>query len=137
MVHEESIALEVDAGQYSQHLESLFLIDAKPAEGHTMEELEAVISEELERLADEGPTTAELERAVNQLEVDFLRNLESLQARASALNRYQALVGDPGWIDRDLARYREVTAADVQHICRTHLSSARRAIIRVHPEDSP
>ena len=108
------IALEVSASQYSQLHSSIFMVDFKPAEGHTVEELEAIVLEEIATLAAEGPTAEELERVLNGYELAFVQGLESLDARASALNRYQYLVGTPDYLAQDLARYRSATAQDIQ-----------------------
>ena len=126
------VALEVHAWQYSQLLSSIFGIEAKPAEGHTVEEIEAIVYEELARLAEKGPTDAELERVVNAYEMRFIRNLESLQARASALNRYHYLVGEPDYLEKDLARYRAVDAEAVQGAAR-QLTAERAATFHVFP----
>ena len=132
LIHSEGSALEVDASQASRMLGSMFMIDAKPAPGHDVAELEAAVAEDLERLAILGPTPAELERVKNQIELSFVLQLEPLRARASALNRYYALTGDPGFLSADLDRYRRATAADVQAAAAL-LTPERRAIIRVRP----
>ena len=126
------VAVEVSAAQYSQLHSSLFIIDAKPAEGHTIEEIEAIVLEELVKLSEEGPTDAELERVVNAYEMAFLGNLESLHSRASALNRYHYLTGTPDYLAQDLARYRAVTPDSVAAAAAT-LSKERAATMRVHP----
>lgn len=132
LVHEMGVALEVSASQYSQELTSLFVIEFKPAEGHTIEELEGLITAELERLMKEGPTPAEMDRARNAYEMSFLQRMENLDERASALNRYQALVGTPDYLDQDLARYTNASAESVRAAAAT-LTVDRRCIIRVRP----
>ena len=44
-------------------LGSVFRIDATARPGHTLQELEAVINEEVEALRAKGPTAAEVDRA--------------------------------------------------------------------------
>lgn len=133
MVHTDEAALEVDAYQFSQLYSSVFMIQALPTEGHTIEELEAVIWEELAKLAADGPTPEELERVVNQYEVGFLESLESLSGRASALNRYYWLTGTPDYIATDLARYTNATAEAIQAVA-ADLTLDRAAVLRVRPE---
>jgi len=132
LVMKDKIATEVDVFNYSQMLGSVFGVSFKPAEGHTLEEIEAVVIAEIARLAEEGPTKAEIERAMNQLEVSFIQNLEGLQNRASALNRYRYLAGDPGFVDKDLARYRGLGAAEVKTAA-ARLTDERANRIRVRP----
>ena len=114
LVHESGLAVEVSAGQMSQRLSSLFVIEVTPAEGHTLAEAEEAIAKELARLAAEGPTDAELERVKNQLEMSFLERQESLQGRASSLNSYYFNTGTPGYMQADLDRYRQATKDGVK-----------------------
>ena len=133
LVYDEGRAMEVEASQMSQRLGSLFLITARPTEKATIEELEEAIFEELERLAERGPTADELDRARNQEELSMLRSLESLQGRALALNRYQASLGEPDGAARDLARYRGATVEGLRQAA-ARLTRARAAILRVRPD---
>lgn len=127
------VALEVSAAQYSQLHSSIFMVDFKPAEGHTVEEIEAIVLEEIARLAAEGPTEEELERVLNTYELSFVQGLESLDARASALNRYQYLVGKPDYLAQDLARYSAATNEGIQGAAAA-LVRDNACIFRVFPE---
>ena len=51
---------------------------------------------EMDRLAADGPTEAELARARNTHLADFYKSLDHLQTRADLLNHYQHVLGDPG-----------------------------------------
>jgi len=132
LVMKDKIAVEVEAWNYSQLLSSVFGVSFKPAEGHTLEQIEEVVLEEIARLAAEGPTEAELERAMNQIEVGFIQGLEGLHSRASALNRYRYLAGDPGYANQDLLRYRGLGAAEVKAAA-ARLTAERASRIRVRP----
>ena len=133
LIHNDSIAIEASAYQHSQVLSSQFFLELKPAVGVPLEVLEDRARAEIQRIAVEGPQEAELLRVLNQIELCVLQGLESLQERASKLNRYQAMVGDPGFLQADLMRYRESTAADVQAAAAA-LCAAEPAILRVRPE---
>lgn len=133
LVQTDGVALEITAEQHSQALSSQFFIELKPADGVAPEALEDRALAIVAQLAAEGPTEAELERVHNQLEVSFLQGLESLTGRASRLNRYQASLGDPGYLAADLQRYRAVTAADVQAAA-ARLTRDSAAIVRVRPD---
>jgi len=133
LVRNDKIAIEVDVWHYSQLLGSVFGISAKPADGHTVEEIEAAVLEEIARLAAEGPTDAEMERILNQTEVAFIQGLEGLQSRASALNRYRYMAGRPDFAESDLQRYRDLTKDDVKAAA-SKLTEDRVSRIRVRPE---
>ncbi len=130
---DKELVQEIDAFQMSQRFGSVFIIEALPTDDHTLEEVEAAIAAEIAAIAADGPAPDELERVQNQIEMSMLQQLESLQSRASALNRYRVMTGDPDWIDEDLARYRAVDAAAVQSAA-AQLSVERRGLLRVLPE---
>ncbi len=133
LVNAEGAATDASTSQWSQQYGSLFLAVLSPAEGHSCAELEAMMHEEIARLATEGPTPEELARVKAGIRVGFLQGLEDLQTRASQLNRYRVLTGDPGYLAKDLARY-EAIDADAVKAAALRLSAERAAIIRVHPE---
>ena len=53
--------------------------------------------------------------------------------KADTLDMYQTYRGDPGWLGKDLARYREVTADAVKGFANKILLTDKRAILDVEP----
>src|ERR1700724_2117077 len=76
LVYDLQIAQSVEAAQNSQALSSFFLIEATPRPGHTIDELQKVIDEEIARLQREPPSAHELERSFNQIEASFYNRME-------------------------------------------------------------
>jgi zinc protease len=137
LVYEMKIAQTVGAAQQSQMLSSNFEISASPMPGHTVDEILAVIDEEIAALQDKPIDARELERAKNQIESDTVRNLEPLLARAERLQHYNYMVGDPGYVGEDLRRYRAVDAVAVQRAAQL-LKKEARVIVTVDPNpDAP
>ena len=60
LVYDMQIAQNVQAFQESQALSSYFLIEATPRPGHTVDELQKVIDEEIAKLQREPPTAHEV-----------------------------------------------------------------------------
>src|SRR5205814_3219813 len=54
--------------QWSMQLGSLFQIEVTARPGHTPQEIDAALQEELDRFRTDGPTAAEVERARNTFE---------------------------------------------------------------------
>lgn len=131
LVYERQIAQDVDANQDSRALTSAFLIEATARAGHTPAELEAAIDAELAALRDHGPTDAEVERARNQIETAILSSLERLggDGLADQLNHYNQYTGDPGYLAKDVARLRQITAQDVRRAARTWLQERARVLV--------
>ena len=136
LVMDERIAQDVMAGQMSQELGSMFLVIATPKPGVGVERLEKEIDEELARLAAAPPSDEELQRAKNKIEAGAIFGLEPVGGfggRAASLASYYLRTGDPGFLEKDLARYRTVTAADVSTAARQFLRKGARVVLTVTP----
>ena len=139
LVYDMQIAQSVFAGQSSRALSSNFLIVATPRPGHTVEELQSVIDEEVAKLQREPPTQHELERSINQWESSFYNRMESVGGfggKGDQLNAYYTATGDPDWFNEDLARYRALSASDIQAAAAEFLPHGRRVELVVKPEGS-
>ena len=137
LVFDLQIAQNVTAYQNSQDLSSYFLIRATPQPGHTAEELQKVIDEEIEKLRNEPPTDHEIQRAINQIESSFYSRIERVggfYGKADQLNRYYTDTGNPDWFNEDLARYRAISPADVRAAVQEFLPADRRVELTVMPE---
>jgi zinc protease len=124
LVFDERIATDVSAAQNSREIGGFLQITATAAPGHALAEIEQAIGEEIERLGAEGPDDEEMERGQAQAEAQFVFRLQTVGGfggKSDQLNAYNVFVGDPGYFDRDLARYREVTHASLQHAVTTYL----------------
>jgi len=137
LVYDMQIAQSVEAAQNSNVLSSFFLIDVMPRPGHTIEEVQRVIDEEVELLQREGPTDHEVQRAINQFEASFYGRMERVggfNGKADLLNAYYANTGDPDWFNEDLARYRALSPSDVRAAVQKFLPAGRRVELTVAPE---
>jgi zinc protease len=139
LIYDMQAAQEVTAYQSSQSLSSYFVVEAMPRPGHTIEELQKVIDEELRRLQAEGPTERELQRALNKIEASFYDRMERVGGfggKADQLNAYFSNTGNPDWFNEDLARYRALSASDVRAAAMQFLPHDRRVELTVIPEQA-
>ena len=138
LVYDMQIAQDVGAYQLSRNLSSYFLIMATPRPGHTIEEIQKVIDEELGKLRNEAPSAHEVQRAINQYEASFYDGLERLGGqhggKADQLNSYYLKTGDPDWFSEDLARYRSLSPSDIRAVVEAFLPADRRVELTVVPE---
>ena len=133
LVYDMKIAQSVSASQQSQLLGSDFEIMASPMPGHSLDEILAVIDQEIAAIQDKPVDEAELERAKNQIESDTVRSLEGLHARAERLQVYNLSLGDPGFLAEDLKRYRAVDAAALSRVAREVLRKDGRVVVTIAP----
>jgi zinc protease len=136
LVMDERMAQGVSAAQHSQKLASMFLVVATPKPGQPLDRLLAEIDEEIARLQKEPPAKAELERAVNKVESSAVFAIEPVggfSGRAALLNYYYFAAGDPGFLPKDIARYRQVSPEDVRAAAARWLKKDARVVLTVLP----
>jgi zinc protease len=114
LVYDQKIAQEVSAEQDSHLLGSDFVVEALVRPGVDPSTVEKALLDQVASLAAREVSTEEIERAKNGYEMDFVDRLQSIPERASLLNMYQAEVGDPGYFQSDLDRYRHATTRDIR-----------------------
>ena len=132
LVYEKQIAQDVSAQQQSLILGSQFQIQATARPGHTVEELEKAIAEELEAFRTAGPDAREVERARNTIETQIISRLEGLGGFggvADRLNSYNHYLKAPDYLQRDIERYRAVTPATVLAFAKEQLTPTSRVVV--------
>jgi zinc protease len=136
LVYEQRIATEVAASQNSRELGSFFQIVATAAPGRTLAEVDRAIAKELAAFMDRGPTAVELERCLAQAEAHFLFRLQTVGGfggKSDQLNAYNTFLGDPGYFDLDLERYRSATVGQLRQAAANWLKADRRVVVSVVP----
>ncbi len=136
LVYEQRLALDVSAAQYSRELASFFLLAATASPGKSLTDIAAVIDAELARVADEGPSEAEMDRARAQTEAHFMYRIQTVGGfggKSDQLNAYNVFRGDPGFFAADLARYRDATPSAVRDAARAYLRFDQRVLLSVVP----
>jgi predicted Zn-dependent peptidase len=137
LVHDKQIAQDVSAVQQSFALQSLYMVTATVAPGHTADEVIAEIDAVMADVRANGFTDEEITIAKTQFEVGFYGALGTIQGKADLLNSYWVNRGDPDWLAEDLARFTTPTAVQVAEAVRTHLPVGRRLSLRVGPPPPP
>jgi zinc protease len=133
LVYELQIADDVAAFQSGGRLGGEFQVMATARAGRTLEELERVILEEIEKVANSAPELHELQRIVNQYEAGFLESLEQVSSKADQLNEYLFYTGTPDYFNEDLARFRRLTPQSLSQVARQYLDPNRRVVLSVVP----
>ena len=133
LVEEKQLASGVYACNISKGLGGYFQIVATARGGHTVAELRKEIEEVLDELRKDGPTAAEVERAKRIVVGGMVRSVERIAGKADQLNAYTFWTSDPGYLPKDVRRYKEVTAAQVHDSARTLLPPDRVLVLDVEP----
>nr|HPF71840.1 insulinase family protein [Candidatus Krumholzibacteria bacterium] len=137
LVYDRQIAQDVRASQESREMGGTFTIEVTAAPGHDLPEVEAAVDAELARLLDKGVEIGEVDLAKTRYEASFVRGLQRVGGfggKADRLNRYNVFTGDPGYLERDLERYRKATPREISAYARRFLDPGRRAVLHIVPQ---
>ncbi|HEX2713022.1 MAG TPA: pitrilysin family protein [Candidatus Acidoferrales bacterium] len=132
LVYEKQIAQDVAVDQQSVILGSVFEMRVTARPGHSAEEIEKAIDEEMERFCREGPEQKELERARNGIETRIIQGLETLGGFggvADRLNQYNHYLGNPDFLSQDIARYRKASVLSVRALAQQQLKPSARVVV--------
>lgn len=130
LVTEQQLAVSVSTSSASPgtRYPNLFQISLVPRAPATPRELEQALYAELERVAREGVTDAELARAQTLLRADVVRSFTSGSGLAATLAYNEMFAG--GWesVFGDLERYDTVTGAELRDAARRTFRAQNRTV---------
>ena len=134
LVYEKQLALFAGGGYDRESIDpNLFPFYASVMPGKTVEEVEAALTAEIERVKNEPIPDRELQKAKNQIEAGFLFGQDSVFNLARQLAEYEIVVGWRAW-EAYLPGIRAVTAADLQRVARVYLTPDHRTVAVLIPE---
>jgi zinc protease len=125
LVYDRQLAAAVSAANPTQMLGGTFEVELTARPGEKLDELVRIADAEIARLKAEGPTESEVRKAQNERESTLIMGLQSMTRKASVLNQYMGMLGDPLAYRTVLEKVFAVTPADVTRVARKYLGPAR------------
>ena len=113
LVKEKQLFSNIECYHFGTLDSGLLTIEGKLVKGVKMEDAEAAIQIELEKMKTTLITSDELQKVKNKTESMIAFEDMSVMNRANSLAFYE-LLGDAALMDTELSRYNKVTAQDVQ-----------------------
>ncbi len=108
-------------------------VTARP--GVAVDTLEAALHAELDRLATDGPSDADLERVRNLQSSRTASALERISERADRLGQYTCLFDEPERINTEVSRYAAVDAARIMEAMRASIIEDNRVTLTYVPAE--
>lgn len=136
LVEKEQVAMEVDAFPYLLEKVGMLGVYVIGQQGTTLDQLDALITEEVEKVKAEGVTEDEYRKALNQQESSFAGAFGAMLSRARNLARYHVFYGDANLINTELDRYFAVKREDLQRVAKKYFTKEGVNILR-YPVPAP
>ena len=139
IVQGKQIAEDVSAtnGMPAARYPNLFMVTGTPRHPHTAEELEQAIYQEIEKLKTEPVKKQELEKIINQLRAEFIRDLSSNSGLSSRLSYYEIITGDYRYLTRYVQMIEKVTPKDVMAAAKKYLTEENRTVAVLKKKEKP
>ena len=130
------IAVQANANHPCQELACQFTITTmpNPRAGKTLAELEKIVRDSFAEFETRGVTDDDLERTKAGIVSSMIYGLESVAGKVSRLASYQTFTGDPSYTSTDIARYENVTKADVMRVYRQYIKDQPAVVMSILPE---
>lgn len=137
LVYEKQLCSDTVSFQNGSEIAGFFGIWVTARPGASLSQAEQITKEEIAKLAKDGPTAEEMNRAKTKWEFQYLTGLERIGGfggKADLLNTYNVYLGDPDKFAADVARHRAATAESVRLAVAKWLDTRNRVVVRFHPE---
>lgn len=126
LVEQEQAAVQTGAFADRGFDPGLLTVYAMLPPGGDMAKVEALLDDELAKLARDGVTASELAKARNLKASSFWRGMATINGKASALGYHEVFAGDYRKLFDAPARYEAVTADEVQALAKQILRVQNR-----------
>ena len=125
LVYDDQIASDVTVYADTREIGGQFVVQVTARPGHTLDEIEKAIDEEMARFLKDGPTPEELQRVQTQYLANFLRGSERIGGfggKSDRLAQYEVYTGDAGNYKVTLKRVHDASAEDLKGAANRWLS---------------
>ncbi|CAN5120186.1 pitrilysin family protein [soil metagenome] len=130
LVYDKQLASSANLSSDGEEEGGTIVAQVTVAQGKSIDEAEAALNVELDRIRNEPISTAELTEAQTELLSSDLRQRETSSGRAFMLGSAIIADHDPRAPDLRIAAIKAVTIADVQRVARTYLDENARVSAR-------
>ena len=136
LVRDHELALSLSVSVDERRGPSLFRTFALARPGTTLERLETEVKDELHRMASDGPSSREMERARHMISADAIRATQTTQSVAFLLSEYGLYDGNPSLWREDLELLFSLDGGAVREAAARAFVPERCSVVTVHPETS-
>jgi predicted Zn-dependent peptidase len=133
LVEKEQVAMEVEAFPYLLEKAGMIGVYVMGQTNVPLEQLDTLVTEEVEKVKADGVTEEELQKIRNQQEAQFVNAFGSMSQRAKNLARYHVFYGNANLINTELDRYFAVTRDDLKRVANQYLTADGVNVLRYPP----
>jgi zinc protease len=104
--------------------------------GVPVEDVEASMEKEYDKVKTELVSEKEFQKLKNQVETDFVNSYATVAGRAEALANYHLYFGDANLINTEIQRYMKVTREDLKRVANKYFTKENRVVLYYLPKSA-
>ncbi len=135
LVDKEQVALNAEAFPMLFEKSGVLGVFATGQRGVTLEQLDKLITEEVEKVKSEGVSEEEFAKALNQKEDEISNENGTMLARAKSLANAHLFHGGTAEVNKELERYLAVKRADLQRVAKKYFAADKVYILHYPPPE--
>lgn len=136
LVDKDKLALESSSFNNANEDYGMYVLYALPMTGKTMQDIQPVIDEEIDRICTELISEEELEKAQNEMEMGYVNQNSTTDKTAHNLARYYLLYGDTNLINSEINIYQSITREEIREVANRYLRPNQRLILDYVPQQA-
>jgi zinc protease len=136
LVYQAQNATGVNAFNMTNADPGAFMVFVSMKPGVSADKAEPVVQQEIRKLSKELVPDQELQKAKNQVSMDFMESLMTIDGKAQALAINEILYNDYRRLFTDLEKYNQVTPADIQRVVQTYLQPQKKITAILQPKQT-
>ncbi len=137
LIKRKEICQDIAVGTDDRRGPDLFSVWAVMSSGHSPKKAQQVVYSELSRIAKQGVTARELEKAKNRISAAFVFGLQSNMSRAMRLAEFELYWGDANLLLLELDHYLAVSREDLRRVAKKYFGANNRTVLNVLPGAAP
>lgn len=135
LVNDAGAALQASAGLDSRVGPGLLFGFALANQGVGADSLLGLVRDQVERLKTDPPTEAELRKARNTFESNYVEGRQRVLSKAETLEHYALFRPDLSEVNQDLSRFEAVTVDDLKRVIDRYLNPDNMTVVYDIPLD--
>jgi len=110
----------------------LFFFQTTGAKGKKVEDIEAALDAQIEKIKKDGVRPEELQKVKNQKLISFYGQIETINGKSNNLGTYEVFFGDFKKMFDAPASYEKVTADDIKRVANKYFKKSNRTVGIMH-----
>lgn len=131
LVYQRQIANNVGSYNMTNIDPGSFMISVTMKPGQNTENAETAILNEIANLANNPVTDKELDKAKNQVMMDYIEGLNTIDGKAQTLAVNEIIFGDYKHLYSDLEKYQKVSKEDIRRVVKKYLAQSNKRVVGI------